>query len=78
MQNWIKPNMALRGIHFFSFVRANRFREKRKEEKRRREEKEEKKKGRKEVQGEEEIRYGYVWNFSLELCMQCMDTCLEV
>ena len=36
-QNWIKPNMALRGIHFFAFIRANRLREKRREEKRREE-----------------------------------------
>ena len=36
-QIWIKPNMALRGIHFFAFVRANRLREKRIEEKTRRE-----------------------------------------
>ena len=40
-QNWIKPNMALRGIHFFAFARENRLREKRREEKRRREEEEE-------------------------------------
>ena len=35
-QNWIKPNMALREIHFFAFVKANRLREKRKEERKRR------------------------------------------
>ena len=66
--------MALRGIHFLAFVRANRSREKRREE-----EEEEEKKGRREVQGEEKIRYGYVKNFGMNLCMKfCMDTCLEV
>ena len=39
-------------------------------EKRRREEEEEEKKGRREVQGEEEIRYGYVRNFGMNLCME--------
>ena len=46
-QNWIKPNMALRGLHFFVFVRANQLREKRKEEKRREEEEEEEEKKKK-------------------------------
>ena len=38
--------------------------------KRRREEEEEEKKGRKEVQGEEEIRYEYVRNFGMNLGME--------
>ena len=39
-QIWIRPNMALRRIHFFAFVMVNRLREKRREKKRRREEEE--------------------------------------
>ena len=44
--------------------------EKREREKRKREEEEEEKKGRREVQGEEEIRYGYVRNFGMNLCIE--------
>ena len=57
-----------------------RYREEEEEEKkRRREEEEEEKKGRREVQGEEEIRYGYIRKFGMNLCMKfCMDTCLGV
>ena len=55
-QNWIKPDMALRGIHFFSFVRANRLREKRREEKKRREEEKKKNKKKKRREEKEEKR----------------------
>ena len=44
--------------------------EKREREKRIREEEEEEKKGRREVQGEEEIKYKYVRNFGMNLCME--------
>ena len=48
-------------------------------EKRRKEDEEEENKGIREVQGEEEIRYGYVRNFGMNLCIEfCMDICLEV
>ena len=50
--------------------REKRRREKREREKRRKEEEEEEKKGRREVQGEEEIRFGYVRNFGMNLCME--------
>ena len=63
-QNWINPNMAFRGIHFFAFVRENRLREKRREEKKRRREEEEEEKKKK-----KKSRHGYVRNFGMNLCM---------
>ena len=44
--------------------------EENRERKKRKEEEEDEKKGRREVQGEEEIRYGYVRNFGMNLCME--------
>ena len=60
-QNLIKPNMALRGIHFFAFVRVNRLRQKRRREenkrrRRRRREEEEEEEEEEEKRKEEELK----------------------
>ena len=73
-QNWIKPNIALRGLHFFVFVRTNQLREKRREEKRREEKtRRRRRRRRRREEKKKKSRYGYVRNFGMNLCMRfCM------